>query len=89
MPIHDNVALLHDGVKDDAQEIVVLLTSTSSGLVAIHQLIGAINKIAEHAILLDGEANVHPLLALPPGESRTKAGEDLNIKLLGLQKKNQ
>ena len=77
MPIQDNVALLHDGVKNYAQEIVVLLMSTFPRLVAIHQLITIINEVAEHAIFLDGEADIHPLLALPHSESRTNAGEDL------------
>ena len=83
MPIHDNVALLHDGVKNDAREIVVLLMSTSPLLIAIH---GIMSEVAEHAIFLDGQANVHPLLALLHGELRIYVDRNLDIELPILQK---
>ena len=84
MPIHDNVAFLHDGVKDDAQKVVILLMSSSLRLIAFHQLISVVSEVAKHAIFLDGETNVHPLLALLYQELRTRAGEDCNIKLASL-----
>ena len=84
MPIHDNVAFLHDGVKDDAQKVVILLMSSSLRLISFYQLISVMSEVAKHAIFLDGETNVHPLLALLHQELRTRAGEDCNIKLASL-----
>ena len=53
MTIHDNVAFLYNGIKDDTKEVVVLLTNPSPMLVALHQLIYIVNKVAKHAIFLD------------------------------------
>ena len=36
MPIHNNVTFLCDGVKDDTEEVIILLTSPSPKLVAVH-----------------------------------------------------
>ena len=85
MPIHNNVAFLHNGVKYDAKEVAILLTGSSPRLIAFYQLIGLIREIAEHAILSNRESHVHPLFALADGELRAHASEDLNIKHAGLQ----
>ena len=85
MPIHNNVAFLGNGVEHDAKEVVILFTDTSPRLITVHQLISLVREIVEHAILPNGESHVHPLFALADGELRAHAGEDLNIKLAGLQ----
>ena len=85
VPIHNDVALSRNGVKDDAKEVVVLFTSPSSRLVAIHQLIGFVRGIVEHVVLLDRESHVHLLLVLTKNEARARAGKDLDVELVGLQ----
>ena len=85
MPIHNNVAFLRNGVEYDAKKVVILLTGTSPRLIAIRQLIGLVREIVEHAVLPNQESHVHPLFALVDRELRAQAGEDLNIKLAGLQ----
>ena len=85
MPIHNNVAFLHNGVEYDAKEVVILLTGPSPRLIAVHQLIGLVREIAEHAVFPNQESHVHPLFALADGKLRAHASEDLNIKLTGLQ----
>ena len=56
MPIHNNVALLRDGVEDDTEEVIILLTSPSPRLVAVHQLIGFVGEVGKHAVFLDRES---------------------------------
>ena len=85
MPIHNNVAFFRNGVKCDAKKVVILLMGPSPRLIVVHQLIGLIREIAEHAVLPNRESHVHPLFALADGELRAHVGEDLNIKLAGLQ----
>ena len=53
MPIHKNVTFLCNGVEDDTEEDLVLFTSPSPRLIAVHQLIGIVGEVGKHAILLD------------------------------------
>ena len=85
MPIHNNVACLHNGVKDDTKEVVILLTSPSPRLVAIHQLIALVREIAEHVVLPDRKSNVHLFLVLTKSESKVCARKDLDVELVALQ----
>ena len=86
MPIHDNVSFLCNGAKDDAHKAIVLFTSPSLRFVRLHQVIGIISEVDEHAIFFYQESHIHLFLALVDRESRTHADKDLDIKLVGLQR---
>ena len=87
MPIHDSVAFLCNSVKYDFQEIIFLLASLFAQLIILHQLVGIISEVAEHANFLDRKSYIHLLLALLDRKSTIHASEDLNIEILNLERK--